>query len=75
MPIVCDFPDMFQEILGLQPRRHIEFQIDHMPGTSPISKAPYRMTPMELHELQRQLDELHELGFIRQSSSPWGASV
>ncbi|MGV7959528.1 hypothetical protein PJP14_29955, partial [Mycobacterium kansasii] len=65
LPVVCDFPDVFQEISGLPPRRHIEFQIDLVPDTAPISKAPYRMTPMELHELQRQLHELHELGFIR----------
>ena len=75
LPVVCDFPDVFQEIPGLPPRRHTEFQIDLVPGTAPISKAPYRMAPLELRELRKQLDELRELGFIRPSSSPWGAPV
>lgn len=46
-----------------------------MPGTTPISKTPYRMTPTELTELKRQLQDLTDKGFIRPSSSPWGALV
>ena len=44
-------------------------------GTSPISKAPYRMALTELKELKEQLQELLEKGFIRPSASPWGAPV
>ena len=46
-----------------------------MPGTSPIAKRPYRMPANELAELKKQIRELQEKGFIRPSSSPWGAPV
>ena len=55
--------------------REIEFAIDLVPGTTPISMAPYRMAPAELKELKLQLQELLEKGFIRPSVSPWGALV
>ena len=53
----------------------MEFTIDVAPGTTPISKAPYRMAPLELKELKIQLQELLDKGFIRPSVSPWGAPV
>ncbi|KAK8938601.1 hypothetical protein KSP39_PZI011511 [Platanthera zijinensis] len=72
--VVRDFTDVFpDEIPGLPPERDVEFVIDLEPGTRPIAKAPYQMTPRELEELRVQLDELLAKGFIRQSSSPWGA--
>ncbi|KAK1414363.1 hypothetical protein QVD17_16561 [Tagetes erecta] len=75
-PIVREYPDVFpEELPGLPPDREIEFTIDLIPGTEPISKAPYRMAPLELKELKEQLQELLELGFIRPSVSPWGAPV
>jgi len=46
-----------------------------MPGTAPISIAPYRMAPTELRELKIQLQELLDKGFIHPSVSPWGAPV
>ena len=46
-----------------------------LPGIAPVSKAPYRMAPVELKELQIQLQELLDKGFIRPSHSPWGAPV
>ena len=49
--------------------------MDLAPGTAPISKAPYRMAPMELKELKIQLQELLDKGFIRPSVSPWGAPI
>ena len=55
--------------------RDIEFAIDLVPGTSPIAKRPYRMADSELAELKKQLEELQQIGFIRPSSSPWGAPV
>ncbi|KAJ1691029.1 hypothetical protein LUZ63_015184 [Rhynchospora breviuscula] len=64
-----------EEISGLPPEREIEFPIDLIPGTTPISKTPYRMAPAEMKELKVQLDELMEKGFIRPSTSPWGAPV
>lgn len=74
--IVREFPDVFpKELPGLPPEREVEFTIDLIPGAEPISKAPYRMAPLELKELKEQLQELLELGFIRPSVSPWGAPV
>ncbi|WVZ69508.1 hypothetical protein U9M48_018282 [Paspalum notatum var. saurae] len=73
IPVVCDFPDVFSEELpGLPPDRDVEFRIDLVPGTAPISKRPYRMAPDELKELKIQLQEQLDKGFIRPSSSPWG---
>ena len=46
-----------------------------MPGTAPISKAPYRMAPAEMKELKAQLQDLLDKGSIRPSVSPWGAPV
>ena len=70
------FSDIFlEELLGLSPRRGVETTIELLPGTQPISKAPYQMAPNELKELKAQLEELIEKGFIRPSSSPWGALV
>ena len=60
---------------GLPPEREIEFCIDIVPGTDPISMPPYRMAPAELNELKEQLQELFDKGFIRPSTSPWGAPV
>ena len=76
IPIVNEFSDVFpEELPGLPPNREIEFCIDLEPGTKPISKAPYRMAPVELQELKVQLQELLDTGFIRPSTSPWGAPV
>uniref|UniRef100_A0A2N9H2J6 Integrase catalytic domain-containing protein n=1 Tax=Fagus sylvatica TaxID=28930 RepID=A0A2N9H2J6_FAGSY len=76
IPIVSEFPEVFPEDLpGLPPDREIEFSIDLLPGSGPISKAPYRMAPAELKELKEQLQELLDKGFIRPSVSPWGAPV
>ncbi|GJR76093.1 putative reverse transcriptase domain-containing protein [Tanacetum coccineum] len=75
-PVVQNFPDVFpDELPGLPPEREVEFMIELIPGAQPISKAPYRMTPVELKELKDQLQELLERGFIRLSVSPWGAPV
>ncbi|KAJ0950618.1 putative nucleotidyltransferase, Ribonuclease H [Helianthus annuus] len=75
-PVVCEFPDVFpEELPGLPPHRQVEFQIDLVPGAAPIARAPYRLAPGELQELSNQLQELLDRGFIRPSSSPWGAPV
>ena len=68
--VVCEFQDVFQDIPGLPPRRDIEFCIELQPGVAPISRAPYRMAPAEMRELQVQLEELVGQGFIRRSHSP-----
>ncbi|XP_070011006.1 uncharacterized protein [Nicotiana sylvestris] len=76
VPIVRDFPDVFAaDLLGMSPDRDIDFGIDLLPGTQPISIPPYCMAPAELKELKDQLQELLDKGFIRPSVLPRGASV
>ena len=73
IPIVCDFPDVFPDDLPrLPPDRDVEFKIELLPGTAPISRRPYRMPPNELAELKTQLNELLKKGLIRPSSSSVG---
>ena len=72
IPVVREFPD---DIAGIPPDREVEFTIDLIPGTEPISNPPYRMAPAELRKLKAQLEELLSKGFIRLSISPWGAPV
>ncbi|XP_070040126.1 uncharacterized protein [Nicotiana tomentosiformis] len=76
VPIVKEFLDVF---LGDLPRipqdREIEFGIDTLSGTQPISIPPYRMAPSEINELKKQLQDLLDKGFIRPSVSPWGTPV
>ncbi|GJZ55503.1 putative reverse transcriptase domain-containing protein, partial [Tanacetum coccineum] len=61
--------------LGIPPTRQVEFQIDLIPGAAPVARVPYRLAPSEMKELSDQLQELSDKGFIRPSSSPWGAPV
>ncbi|GKG08196.1 hypothetical protein Tco_0334028, partial [Tanacetum coccineum] len=76
VPIVRDFPEVFPEdLLGLPSARPVEFQIDLIPGAVPVARAPYRLAPSEMKELSEQLQEISDKGFIRPSSSPWGAPV
>ena len=76
IPVVREFLDLFPaELPGLPPEREVEFSIELLPGTSPISRAPYRMAPTELRELKAQLQDLIDKGFIRPSTSPWGVPV
>ncbi|GJU17527.1 putative reverse transcriptase domain-containing protein [Tanacetum coccineum] len=76
VPIVKNFPEVFPEDLpGLPPTRQVEFHIDLVPGAAPVARAPYRLAPSEMKELADQLQELSDKGFIRPSSSPWGAPV
>jgi len=74
--VVQEFTDVFPEKLpGLPPHRDVDFQIQLVPGARPVSKTPYRMAPKELAEFRVQLQDLVESGFVRPSSSPWGAPV
>ncbi|GJS87350.1 reverse transcriptase domain-containing protein [Tanacetum coccineum] len=76
VPIVRDFPEVFPEDLpGLPPTRQVEFHIELIPGAAPVARAPYRLAPAEMKELAEQLKELSDKGFIRPSSSPWGAPI
>ncbi|GKB21417.1 putative reverse transcriptase domain-containing protein, partial [Tanacetum coccineum] len=74
--VVRDFPEVFPDDLsGLSPIWENEFRIELIPRATPVAKSPYRLAPYELEELSRQLKELQDKGFIRPSSSPWGAPV
>ena len=74
--MVRDFPDVFpEELPGMPPDREVEFVIDLLPETAPISKRPYRMSVEELKELKKQLTGLQDVGYIRSNSSPCGAPV
>nr|GEX85519.1 putative reverse transcriptase domain-containing protein [Tanacetum cinerariifolium] len=76
VPIVRDFPKVFPEDLpSLPPTRQVEFQIDLILGAAPAARAPYQLAPSKMKELSEQLQELSDKGFIRPSSSPWGAPV
>nr|GEW55432.1 putative reverse transcriptase domain-containing protein [Tanacetum cinerariifolium] len=76
VPVVREFPEVFPEDLpGIPPTRQVEFRIDLVPGATPVARAPYRLAPSEMKELADQLQELTDKGFIRPSSSPWGAPV
>ncbi|GKD04769.1 putative reverse transcriptase domain-containing protein [Tanacetum coccineum] len=76
IPVVREFLGVFLEDLsGLPPSREVEFCIDLIPGAMPVAKSPNRLAPTKMQELSNQLKELQEKGFIRPSSSPWGAPV
>ncbi|GKF84217.1 hypothetical protein Tco_0249115, partial [Tanacetum coccineum] len=66
---------ILEDLSGLPLARPVEFQIDLIPGAVPVAQAPYRLVPSEMKELSEQLQELSDKGFIRPSSSPWGAPV
>jgi hypothetical protein len=74
VPIVKEYSVVFSKKLpGMPPNQEIEFTIDLALGTTPIAKRPYRMAATELAELKKQLNELEQKGYVRPSSSPWGA--
>ena len=74
--VVCEYEDVFlNELPKLFLQRVVDFGIELHPATSPISMTPHRMAPVELQELRVQLQEQPDKGFIRPSTSPWGAPV
>ncbi|GJZ49284.1 putative nucleotidyltransferase, ribonuclease H [Tanacetum coccineum] len=76
VPVVNEFLDVFpKDLPGIPPERQVEFRIDLIPGATPIAKTLYRLAPSEMKELMSQLQELLDKGFIRPSSSPWGAPI
>jgi hypothetical protein len=74
--VVSELPDVFPEDLpGMPPECKVEFAIELEPGTIPISRRAYRVFGQELVELKKQIDELLEKVYIKQSTSPWAALV
>ena len=71
IPVVREFPDVFpEELPGIPLEREVDLSIEIVPGTVPMSRAPYRMALVELKELKVQLQELLDKGFVRPSVSP-----
>ncbi|GKF97074.1 putative reverse transcriptase domain-containing protein, partial [Tanacetum coccineum] len=74
--VVRNFPGVFpKDLSGLPPSCEVEFRIDLIPGAMPVAKSPYRLAPTEMQELSNRLKEIQDKGFIRPSSSSWGAPV
>jgi hypothetical protein len=73
--VLKEFEDVFEELLGLPPKRDIDFSIDLILGDAPVSNTPYRMRMLELKELQMKIEELLKKEYIRPSVSPWGATI
>jgi hypothetical protein len=71
--VLNDFEDVFKEIPGIPPNRDIDFFVNLIPRTTPVSKIPYRVSTPELKELQMKLEEIMKKGYICPSVSPWGA--
>jgi hypothetical protein len=73
---VCKFSDVFlEELPSLPPNRDVQFVIEMILGIAPISRRPYRMSPIELAELKKQLLDLLTKGLIRPSLSEWGCPI
>nr|GEW45837.1 putative reverse transcriptase domain-containing protein [Tanacetum cinerariifolium] len=76
LPVVREFSDVFpEELPGLPLVRQVELQINLIPGAAPVAHASYRLAPSEMQDLSNQLQEVADQGFIRPSTSPWGAPV
>ena len=74
MPVVNEFLDLFpKDLPEVPPLREIDFGIDLDPDTKPISIPLYRMDPAELEDLELQLKDLTDKGFIQLSISLWGS--
>ncbi|GJY79448.1 putative reverse transcriptase domain-containing protein [Tanacetum coccineum] len=76
VPVIGDFPEVYPgDLPGLPPTRQVEFHIELITRAAPVARAPYRLAPVEMKELAEQLKELFDKGFIRPSSSLWGAPI
>ncbi|GJU96753.1 putative reverse transcriptase domain-containing protein [Tanacetum coccineum] len=76
--ISCEKAQKYMEkegLPGLHSPRQVQFSIDLVPGAASVARTPYRLAPSEMEELSTQLQELSDKGFIRPSSSPWGAPL
>ncbi|CAA7046066.1 unnamed protein product, partial [Microthlaspi erraticum] len=73
--VAAEYADVFEPLTGPPPERGDAFTIELEPGTASVSRAPYRLAPSEMAELKKQLEDLTDKGFVRPSSSPWGAPV
>jgi len=74
--ILTDHKDVFSSLPNtLPPNRNVGHAIPLVPGASPQFRPLYRLSPVELEEVKKQVKDLLEHGFIEPSSSPWGAPI
>jgi hypothetical protein len=73
--VLKEYEDVFKEISIFPLKIDIDFSINMMQGETHVSKTPYRMSTLEMKELQMQLEELMKKGYIHPSVSPWGATI
>ena len=69
--VVCEYADVFEEVRGLPPKREIDFCIYLVDNAKPVALPVRHMPPRERRELNKQVKELLEKGFIRRSISQW----
>jgi transposase InsO family protein len=70
-----EYADLFREIPGLPPMRPVDHTIPLVPGAQPVSRPMYRLSPLELDEVKRQVTDLLAKGMIRPSTSPYSAPI
>jgi len=76
IPVVSEFMNVFpNEVPGLLPKREVKFSINLVFGAGTVSMASFRMTPIELKEMKKQVEELLDKEFIRPSVSAWGTPL
>ena len=76
IPVIREFLDVFPKEFPRVPlEREVDLSIEVIQGTTPISRTPYHIAPIELKELKTQLQKLLDKGFVRPSVSPWGAPI
>jgi len=75
VPIVKEFPDIFEEVSGLPPESESQFRIELEKDARPVALPLRPMASRERQELEKQVTELLQKRFIRHSISEWGALV
>ena len=73
--LLARYQDVFADITGPPPERPVENTIPLLPDATPVSRPLYRLTPVELEEVKRQVEDLTRKGMIRPSQSPWAAPI
>ena len=73
--LLHEYADIFQEVPGLPPMRPVDHTIPLIPGSQPVSRPMYRLSPLELEEVKRQVTDLLKKGMIRPSTSPYSAPI
>jgi hypothetical protein len=73
--VIDTYEEIFERPTGLPPHRKYDHTIPLMPGASPVNLRPYRYSPMQKNEIEKQVREMMEQGVIQPSSSPFASPV